>query len=74
MLAERAASPIADLAANLSAVADMSSPLQEHSRHVTEPSERVGPRSSVTGYVAKGWVAAFSRNDTNLRQVSDDIA
>ena len=29
------------------------------SRHVTEPSERVGPRSSVIGYVAKGWVAAF---------------
>jgi hypothetical protein len=29
------------------------------SRHVTEPSERVGPRPSAIGYVAKGWLAAF---------------
>jgi hypothetical protein len=29
------------------------------SRHVTEPSERVGPRPSAIGYVAKGWIAAF---------------
>jgi hypothetical protein len=29
------------------------------SRHVTEPSERVGPRPSAIGYVAKGGIAAF---------------
>jgi hypothetical protein len=29
------------------------------SRHVTEPSEWVGPRPSAIGYVAKGWIAAF---------------
>ena len=29
------------------------------SRHVTEPSERVGPRPSAIGYVANGGIAAF---------------
>ncbi len=29
------------------------------SRHVTEPSERVGPGPSAIGYVAMGWIAAF---------------
>ena len=29
------------------------------SRHVTEPSERVGPRPSAIGYVAKGGIAAI---------------
>jgi hypothetical protein len=42
-------------------------------RHVTEPSDRFGPRPSAIGYVAKGWVAAFRRNDTSLRQRLDDI-
>jgi hypothetical protein len=35
---------------------------------------RVGPRPSAIGYVAKGWIAAFCRNDTSLRQMLDDIA
>ena len=29
------------------------------SRHVTEPSERVGARPAAIGYVAKGGIAAF---------------
>jgi hypothetical protein len=33
-----------------------------------------GPRPSAIGYVAKGLVAAFRRNDTSLRQMLDDIA
>jgi hypothetical protein len=33
-----------------------------------------GPRPPAIGYVAKGWIAAFRRNDTSLRQTLDDIA
>ena len=53
--------------------------LSDHSSHVAQAIvnrlelKRKTPLVAAIGYVAKGWVAAFRRNGTNMRQKPGDI-